>query len=147
MKSIFFALFIAGALSISLVSCKKESTSTDSTSTVSQYQPFTIDLVADHWVKTWVNTCNPTYSHYGECPSGHTAYINNLPLSTENLFFTIKVYLVLSDGQALQINGQEVMFMGSGLHATVSDYNIEIDYASNALTLPFSSLAIRVVGE
>ena len=78
-------------------------------------------------------------------------YVDNLSgaLSAENLFCgcTIKVYLVLSDGKEIQINGQEVMFMGSGLHATVRDFDIEIESGSNATTLPFSLLAIKVVGK
>ena len=143
MKSLFFALLIASALSISLVSCKKESTST---SFPPPYHPFTTDLVAGRWVKI----CDPTYLHNGECALGHTMYVDSFPgaLNTENLSCgcTIKVYLVLSDGKQIQINGQEVMFMGSGLQATVRDSNIEIEYRSNATTLPFSFLAIKVVG-
>src|SRR5690242_6880060 len=102
MKSLFFTLLIVSAL-VSLVSCKKENTPVGNQS----YQPFTTDLVAGHWVKI----CDPRYTRNGECDPGHTMFVDNLSgaLSTENLSCgcTIRVYLVLSDGKEIQINGQE----------------------------------------
>ena len=160
MKSLFFSLLIAGALSISLVSCKKEGALTESATQTPPPpppppQPFRINLVADSWIKySWI-TCDPRTAHHGECPNnGHTTnytmYVCSLPnvLSAANVNCncTIKVYLA-SNGNDIQINDSPIMFMGNELVAAVMQSGIEINYKSNALTLPFSSLNIRVVGE
>ena len=152
MKSIFFTLLIAGALSISLVSCKKEVASPPPPPP----HPFTINLVADTWTQySWFTPCDPRSAYYGECPNTgqikmNTMYVSSLTnaLSAANLncHCTIRVYLV-TNSKDIQINDSPIMFMGNELEASVMQSDIQITYKSNASTLPFSSLNIKVVGE
>jgi hypothetical protein len=138
-------MFIASAVIIlGAGSCQKDTTMPPQIPP--PRQPFSLDLVAGHWVKT----CDPRYTHYGECSNDHTMYTANLQgvLSTSNLNCAckIKVYLVVN-GKEIQINGTPILFMGSLLYATVNRGNVELTYESTAYSLPFSFLAIKVVGE
>jgi hypothetical protein len=145
MKHLSFRVTVAIAVIIlSIISCKKETTV--QTFPPPPYQPFSVDLVADNWIKI----CDPQYTHFGECSFDHQMYTDNLQdvLNSSNLNCrcTIKVYLVI-DSKEILLNDTPIQFMGNELYATVNLSNIEITYKSSAYGLPFTSLKIRVVGE
>lgn len=144
MKHIFFTMLTGALIIFNLSSCKKDSLPPPPPSP-SHVQPFTIDLVADHWVRS----CDPQYSHYGECAPEHQIYVNDFPglltMSNVTCGCAIKVYLI-TNGKEIQINNG-ITFMENKLWATVSQTDIQITYSSNASHLPFRSLNIKLVGD
>ena len=129
-------MLIAGGLIIfSLNSCKKENLApVTSGGGLPIATPFTIDLVADHWVN--VNYANEMY-------------VNDFPgiLSISNATGsrTVNVYL-MADGKGTQINHSVITFMGNELWATTTPTDLRINYRCAAPKLPpFTSLNIKVV--
>jgi len=124
-------MLIAGALIIvGLNACTKQDYAPVPSTTSQTAQQSKLNLIATQWT-----------SHDGGIyVSSFQNILSNLPITNGS---SVSVYADLG-GQRTLISGSAVMYMGHALWATITRYDVTINYSSPEAPMPFRTLHIEV---
>lgn len=132
MKRTLSTMLITGfVIIVGLNACTKQDYSPIPGTTTQPAQQSKVDLVATEWT-----------SHDGGIQSStFQNVLANLPIINGS---SVRVY-ALDGGKAILISGPAVRYNGHPLWATISRYDVTVNYACDEASMPFTALHIQVV--